>query len=219
MSSNKRIPRDDAITIANEAQDLFGHLCQTKTVAGSIRREKDTVGDIEFVVIPCNLQGLLIRLDSLVEKGTIKKALYRHVDRKGKTTYRPRWGEKLRCFRYQKATIELSIANENNYGYSLWLKTGPAEGNQYVMTRLSQEKSPLRFKDGHGWLCDYRGDTPYYRHKLHLPDEETFFRALGMNQVSPQWRSERLYKANWNSPSAAILEHMIIKEVQQRKLF
>ncbi len=219
MSSNKRIPLDHAIALAAQAQELFGHLCQTKTVAGSIRREKETDGDIEFVVIPRNLQALLIRLDSLVEAGTIKKALYRYADKNGKSSYRPRWGEKLRCFWYQDATIELAIANENNYGYILWLRTGPAEANQYVMTRLSMDNAPLRFKDGYAWLCEYRGDTPYYRHKLHIPDEETFFQALGMNQVSPQWRSERLYKANWNSPAAAILEHMIIQDVKQRKLF
>jgi DNA polymerase/3'-5' exonuclease PolX len=219
MSGDTRIPIAQAQRIAAEASVLISHLCQTLTIAGSIRRQREDVGDIEIVVIPSSRSGLLVRLDNLVEKGVIEKALYRHVDNKGNESLVPRWGEKLRCFRYKGVTVELAITNQENYGYTLWLKTGPAEANEWVMRKLIEEKAAIRFHDGYGWLTEYSGETPMYKHKLSIPDEATFFKVLRLPIIVPRWRTGRIYETEWTgSASVFLLRDLIIKEPEQKRL-
>jgi DNA polymerase/3'-5' exonuclease PolX len=219
MSSDKRTPLAKAQEIAAEASVMFERLCSTLTIAGSIRRQKEDVGDIEIVVIPNNAGTLRARLDNLLTKNIITQALYRHVDGKGNESYVPRWGEKLRCFRFQGMTIELVIASPENYGYQLWLKTGPGDANQLVMNKLLEEQSSIRFNDGFGWYTEYKGSTPVYIDKLNIPDEDTLFKALRLPFIAPRWRTAQVYKAEWTgSASKFILMDLVIKEPKQGTL-
>jgi DNA polymerase/3'-5' exonuclease PolX len=53
MSSKQRIPLARARIIAGEIVDLLTPVCERIEVAGSVRREKATVGDnIEIVCVP-----------------------------------------------------------------------------------------------------------------------------------------------------------------------
>jgi DNA polymerase/3'-5' exonuclease PolX len=219
MSSDNRIPLEEAQEIAAEVSAMVERLCPTLTVAGSIRRQKEDCGDIEIVVIPSNAGALRARLDNLVTKDVISQALYRHVDAKGNESLVPRWGDKLRCFRFKKVTIELVIANENNYGYQLWLKTGPAEANQFIMNKLIEEQAAIRFHDGYGCYTEYRGSAAIYKDKLSIPDEDTLFGMLGLPFISPRWRSAQIYKGEWKgSASKFYLQDFIIKEPKQGTL-
>lgn len=220
MSNNERIPRDKAEVIATGVIKWIEDCCDKVEIAGSIRREKETVGDIEIVCQPHNPMALRATLDTLVQKGTITKALYRHVDRDKKETMRPRWGDKLKCFVLAGATVELSIGDENNFGYIHWLKTGPSDGNTYIMTRMAQEKAAMRFDNGYGWIVEYSGNSPVYQHKLALPDEQTLFQCLGMGFIRPLWRGEALYKAEWQGVlSKYQLDEFRVREPKQQKLF
>jgi DNA polymerase/3'-5' exonuclease PolX len=219
MSSDKRIPLEEAQEIAAEVSAMIERLCPTLTVAGSIRRQREDVGDIEIVVIPSNAGSLRARLDNLVVKDVIKKALYRHVDGRGNESYVPRWGEKLRCFRFKHVTIELAIANRDNYGYSLWLHTGPADANKFIMNKLIEEQAAIRFSDGYGWLTEYRGNSPIYKDKLSIPDEATLWKMLQLPTIAPRWRSAQLYKNEWaGSASKFLLMDYVIKEPKQERL-
>jgi DNA polymerase/3'-5' exonuclease PolX len=219
MSSNKRIPLEQAQSIADDVTAMFDSLCQTVTVAGSIRRQKEDVGDIEIVALPNNAGTLRARLDNLLAKGRIEQALYRHVDGKGNESEVPRWGEKLRCFLFREVTIELAIATPDNYGYSLWLHTGPADANKFVMNKLIEEQASIRFNDGFAWLTEYKGTNPMYRDKLAIPDEDTLFRALRMPFIAPRWRNVRIYQTEWKgSESKFYLQDLVIKEPKQQNL-
>ena len=219
MSGDTRVPIAQAERIAKEVELLISHLCQKLTIAGSIRRQREDVGDIELVVIPLNLRALLVRLDNLVEKEIITKALYRHVDGHANESQVPRWGEKLRCFHYKNMRVELSIATPENYGYQLWLRTGPADANEWIMVKLAEEKAAIRFHEGYGWLTEYTGNTPIYKHKLSIPDEQTFFKVLRLPYIIPRWRTKRIYEVEWaGSASIFMLRDLIIKEPEQKKL-
>lgn len=219
MSNNNRIPLAQAQEIADEVSNMLERLCSTLTIAGSIRREKQDVGDIEIVVIPSNAGSLRARLDNLVTKEVISQALYRHVDGKGNESLVPRWGEKLRCFRFKDVTIELAIANENTYGYSLWLHTGPDDGNKFIMNKLIEEQAAIRFHDGYGWYTEYRGSTAIYKDKLSIPDEETVWNVLGLPEIKPRWRNAQIYQVEWKgSASKFYLMDLVIKEPKQRTL-
>lgn len=214
MSSSKRISLYQAIGIEQELRSFIEPLCEQYNIAGSIRRQSPTVGDIELVIIPTNAPALYARLDGMVEKGIIRKALYN-------TQYgpRPRWGQKLRCFKYQGATVELTIADEHNYGYKLWLSTGPADPNHYIMSLLEKHKSPIRFTKGYGWLTSYQNGHPIYGGKLNIPTEESFFSKLNLPFVMPEYRTESFYKSNWRqSMSAHQLADYVVFDPKQRKL-
>lgn len=215
MSNNQRLSLYNAITIEKKLRPRLHDLCKEYWLAGSIRREQSTVGDIELVILPHNPDALRTRLDNMLDNGVISQALYRNSKRE----LSPRWGDKLRCFKWMDATVELHIVDQHRLGYKLWLTTGPADPNHYIMSLLSRDKSPLRFNDGYGWLTEYEGDTPIYKHKLSIPTEEILFRMLNLPFVFPQWRSESFYKSNWKGTmSANQLAHYIVKEPKQRKL-
>lgn len=208
MSSSPRMTLYNAIGIERKLRPIIEPLCAEYWVAGSIRREEKTVGDIELVVLPHNPAALQTRLDNMLEQGEIKQALYKN----SKKELAPRWGDKLRCFKWLGATVELHIVDAHRLGYKLWLATGPADPNHYVMSLLSRDKAPIRFNDGYGWLTEYRGDTPYYKHKLHIPTEETFFAMLNIPYIFPQWRSETIYRSNWKQTmTASQLAQYIVK--------
>lgn len=220
MSDNTRIPRDKALVIAEGIITWLESCCTKIEIAGSLRREKETVGDIEIVCQPHNMPGLRNTLDTLVAEGTITKKLYRHADKNKKVTYLPRWGDKLKCFVLADVTVELHIGDSHNFGYLYWLCTGPSDGNTFVMSKMAAEKSAIRFDKGYGWLCDYAGNTPVYQHKLHLPDEETLFKCLGMGFIRPLWRSEGVYKAEWQGALPKYrLDEFRVREPRQQKLF
>jgi len=219
MSDGERVERGYAEVLAQGVVTWLETYCDKIEIAGSIRREKETVGDIEIVCQPHNPIALGVMLDNLVENGTIHKALYRHVDAKRKETMRPRWGERLRCFVLSGVTVELAIGDSDNFGYLHWLRTGPADGNKYVVTRMMIEKSAMRFHEGYGWLCDYVGEHPTYSHKLSLPDELTVFDALGLPYINARWRCEQIYKAEWNGVQARyLLDALKVKKLEQKRL-
>lgn len=211
MSSSERVPYGKALVLAGGIINWLQPYCDKIEVAGSIRREKETVGDIEIVCQPHNRHGLDVTLNGLIENGSIRKAMY------GDKT---RWGDRLKCFVLSGVNVELAIGDADNFGYLLWLRTGPSDGNKYVVTRMLVENSAMRFKDGYGWLCEYIGDNPTYKHKLSLPDEETVFKALGFETViNPLLRGEKLYKAEWKGVLPGYqLDVLRVNEPQQRRL-
>ena len=211
MSSSERIEREKALVLSGGIINWLQPYCDKIEVAGSIRREKETVGDIEIVCQPHNRIGLDTTLSGLIENGSIRKATY------GKST---RWGDRLKCFILSGVNVELAIGDSDNFGYLMWLRTGPSDGNTFVMTRMMIEKSAMRFAKGYGWLCEYIGDNPTYKHKLSLPDEETVFKAFGFETViNPLWRGEKLYKAEWKGVLPAYqLDALRVNEPKQRRL-
>ena len=206
MSSSERVAREKALILAEGVVNWLRSYCDKIEIAGSIRREKEIVGDIEIVCQPHNRHGLDVALSTLIENESIRKGL--------------RWGDKLKSFFISGVTCELYIGDADNFGYLYWLRTGPSDGNTFVMTRMMIEKSAMRFDKGYGWLCEYVGDNPTYKHKLSLPDEQTVFEAMGFETViNPLWRGEKLYKAEWKGVLPAyLLDGMRVNEPKQRRL-
>jgi DNA polymerase/3'-5' exonuclease PolX len=220
MSDGERVARDKALILAEGVMKWIGDCCDKVEIAGSIRREKETVGDIEIVCQPHNPLALVNTLDTLVAEGTITKALYRHVDTNKKETWRTRWGDRLKCFVLAGVNVELAIGDVDNFGYLHWLRTGPSDGNTFVMTRMKQEKAAMRFNDGYAWLVDYVGEQPTYSHKLSLPTEAMVFRTLGMDYINPLWRGEKIYQAEWKGVMPKyLLDEYRVREPKQKRLF
>lgn len=194
------LPLTTAHTLVKSFAEIIRGECEKLVVAGSIRRGQPYVKDAELVAIP--KPGLLPLLDRLVELGTISKALY------GAGSHR--WGPKYRGLNYGELRVEISLADGDNWGNMLWLRSGPRDGNEFVMGYISHTNPAIRFKEGFvwhsaaGWKWLPKGKEHEWqaddRVKLRVPDEETLFKLLGMPYIPPGERGEQRYKKfmQWN---------------------
>ena len=179
----------DAKQLAADFMALLPQDCYRRAVvAGSVRRQKPEVKDIEIVIEP-NTEGLFTnsgvnllwtQIDYLVSVGTIKRHLYPTHLSDGTTELREKWGDKYRGCEYRGATVELFTANEINWGAILCIRTGPANFSRKVVTNIL-EGDRFRQKDGNV-ICVLDGGI------IAVPDETCFFRMAGMPYVEPEER-------------------------------
>ena len=184
MSNDTRRPYDEALPIAQSLARLINPHCQLVMIAGSLRRRKETVGDIEIVAIAT--PALLPFLDGMVLRGEAAKAVYSNGTN--------RWGKTYRGLDYQGMKCEIFLADADNIGYQYWLRTGPGDANTYVMQFCSWKKSPYRAHDGYWWAGDV---------KLSIKSENELFDMLGMMYLAPPQRSEDAYRLSLEHPNHA----------------
>jgi hypothetical protein len=205
----------DAIAEAQAFRDSFPRDTYERwEIAGSIRRHRPEVGDIEHVVIPAfgialgdglfgERTNLLFReLDRRVACGNLRKHLYG-----GKS---PRWGELYRGvdvpWLYSGGTLhEFFCADAANWGSVLAIRTGPAEQNPRLMNGL--RTNGLRHYQGRVWLCEpcasccapgdggpiadcpvCKGTGDRLVSPVATPDERTLFELAGFPYVEPRRR-------------------------------
>lgn len=160
-------------------------------IAGSVRRAKSEVGDVEHVVIPRidNIPGeptmfgepgdheimniTLERLDHLEAIGEIVKAIYPN----GTT----RWGEKYRGFMFRGFRHEVFLCEPGNWGNILAIRTGPAEFSQRCVTNLIHRG----YKQDGGYVIDPSTNPPK---RYPCPEEIDFLKMCGMAWIEPEDR-------------------------------
>jgi DNA polymerase/3'-5' exonuclease PolX len=155
--------------------------------AGSLRRGRPEVGDVEHVIEPAfgevEIGGGLFpkrervnlfasHLDALVAGQTVTKHIY------GATGFR--WGERYRGVDFRGFNHELFFADADNWGAMLLIRTGPADFSQRVVTAL-KNGGMYRQQDGYLWA---NGDV-----KVPVPDEQTYLRLAGMPWKEPHERA------------------------------
>lgn len=196
---------DEALADAKAFRDMFTGAFERWEIAGSIRRKKPEVSDVDHAVIPKfgeqNTGGLFgetrtanllwSRLDQLVTSGVVSKHYYG-------VNAPHRWGELLRGVDFHGAKHEIWTATEANWGSTLAIRTGPAELSQRLVTNI--RKQGFRQKDGAVWSCDRCQCTRHddckacdgtglvLREQVAVPTEEHFFRLCGMTYLEPETR-------------------------------
>lgn len=137
--STTSVKRDlaTAITDARAFCDLFAGTYERWEVAGSVRRKKPEVGDIEHVVIPrpnflARMDELTLDPDALFAKtdAPLTKAVYSD----GTT----RWGPLYRGVCFRGFRHEIFCAAPENWGAILAIRTGPADFSTRLVTRMKQ---------------------------------------------------------------------------------
>lgn len=188
MSDGNRIPYTEAKQIADSLVDLLKPYCEEISIAGSVRREKDTIGDIELVALPG--ANLLTEMDKMIASGVFTKADY------GGST---RWGSTYRGVLYQGVKCEVFLYDEHNRGYIQWLRTGPGDANTQIMVELGRKRAPYRFIGGYcyyakRWSKDEKDNWfGEDRALIPVPDEKTLFTLLGMKYLEPEARTAERY--------------------------
>jgi hypothetical protein len=214
-----------ALGIIHEVWDLIDSAFDALYVGGSVRRGKAMVGDIELIGIPKSTEAFIARTDTLLRDGVIQK----HDYSPDKPEYSHRWGKKYRGFDFMGMLVEIFTATPETFGYVYWLRTGPGDGNQAVMSLLSRNQSPVRMKAGQVFHVSY----PDWKHgdyeviaKLNVPDEETFFKLIGVGYVQSANRDSAYYESQmdsrlWKPAPIELIKSLYVDDVQpvQKSLF
>lgn len=203
MSTGLRIPFEQALSIARQlAADLAPHVVRVKA-AGSLRRRRPEVGDIELVVEPKLVAGDLFGAPA--------------PDVQAVKDVAARWGEIVkggdRFIQVQdlvgieglKADVFLCYAPAQ-WGSLLAIRTGPADLGKWAVTRMIGRG--YRHVDGHVIQVSTGQTVP-------TETEEQFFALAGLPFLPPAKRDSREafepivsheLPAAWQAAKAAVRE-------------
>lgn len=175
--SKKRVPYTRAKIVADELVALLSPYCKQIEIAGSIRRKKETVGDIEIVCVP----KIVVELDLF---GTHQGAIRRPIDsflEQLETTFTKN-GELAKQFTYQDMQVDLFLTTFDKWGVIFTIRTGSGEFSRKLVTSRRHGgylPSFLKIKDGRVM----RGSV-----KLDTSTEELFFKAIELEYIHPSLR-------------------------------
>jgi len=160
-----------AIGIANEITEIINPYCKRIEIAGSTRREKPIVHDLELVAIPNNLNTLKNKLGIYLmgQPGANKSKPFTKA------------GDKYIQFNYKSEQVDLFLASENNWGLIYLIRTGSAEFSASMLARW-KKVSGGGYSE-HGYLHKPNGE------RLITREEIDFFNLCNMKFVEPQFRS------------------------------
>ena len=173
--------------------------CARIEVAGSIRRGKAWVGDVELVCIPRaggQLDALLARLEREGDEGG--RRIYRSraflEERLAglglpfvHTTDVRRWGERYKRFyvwasrQYGIVAVDLFVATRENWGAIYAIRTGPGDFSQALVTHLKC-CTPYRQQDGQVVVQATGAVVPVY-------EEADYFALAGLPVIPPERRT------------------------------
>lgn len=170
MEENK-YPLTEARNIAESILKELSPHCERIEIAGSIRREKDFVKDIELVAIPKPYQTGLFEdgLASVVNQWTKVKGEMEY----GKCKYTQR-------ILPSGIKLDLFFATPKNWGLIFAIRTGSADYSHKVLATKWVQKG---YKSVDGNLTLNGGRT------ISVYEEQDLFRLLGLPYVEPKFRN------------------------------
>lgn len=143
--------------------------CERVAIAGSVRRRKPEVGDVELVYIPKEGVDPVAELDRM---GLVVKRL----NKLGRPTYGKL--NKLMVHPGARIPVDFFATTADIWGMTMFVRTGPAEWNVKAFKRLKE----LGMRG-----YPYKGVTKAGR-MIQCRDEETMFKLLRWPMRSPERR-------------------------------
>jgi DNA polymerase/3'-5' exonuclease PolX len=159
---------DKALEIAEKTKELLAPYCERIEIAGSIRRKKPEVKDIELVAIPKHY-----------DVGLFENGIATIVNQWKKVK-----GE-LPCKYTQRLlpdgiTLDLFFANKENWGLIYALRTGSADYSHKVLAT--------------GWVkLGYNsegGQLSINGKEINIPEEKDLFKLIGITYIEPELRNQ-----------------------------
>ena len=193
MSAGQAIRWSLAHAVAAELVGLLADACERIEIAGSIRRRKGEVHDIEIVAIPRveerpgeDLWGeamptavdlLRVAVGSGIDMGVLTARAVEIHRRDGSTETGQRMGDAYKALVYRGMPVDLFVTTADQWGCIYALRTGPGDWNTALVTRCKEH-----------WRRVEGGRVLYHNRVVPTPEEADFFRALGVPWVEPQDR-------------------------------
>lgn len=151
---------EDAMLVGNELLSRIQQYCEKIEIVGSIRRNKEMVGDIDIAIIP---------------KPPIDEFI-----KKVKETIDFDYGGKKKLFgMFQGRPINIFISTPGSFGACIYQTTGPALYNIFVRQKAKQKGLKLN---------EYGLFTRETNEKVAGDTEESIFTALGWDYKEPTQR-------------------------------
>lgn len=172
-----------AIPLADNIKAALSPACERIEIAGSIRRRKPTVGDIEIVAIPRLCPDLAAQLSLFGEPPKMVSALDLLLENmvRNKDNFRrgDKNGDLYKNFFVEidedgsAVGLDLFVTTAAQWGYIYALRTGPGEFNQAWVTQKSKGGLlPSNYSFSGGWLYKYGQCIP-------TPEEAVVFALIG----------------------------------------
>lgn len=179
MSNETKRPYAEVHPIAHGLLAELSPYCERIEIAGSLRRERRFIGDVEMVAIPkidhafIDLFGQPSGSYSLVDQWLAKKRIEPTKN-----------GEKYKSFVWQGVKIDLFLVTPETWGCQFLIRTGSADFSHDIVTVC--QRWNFNFYDG-------RLYGPYFGDALDTPEEKDVFKQLGIEYIPPQEREKGMY--------------------------
>lgn len=171
---------------ATELRDRLAPFCERIEIAGSVRRRKPEVKDLELVAVPrfeersgADLWGSTERVDLLLDHiATMPDFPPRSVETHradGSVEYVRKVGEAYQAREYRGIPVDLFIVRPPaEWGVIFALRTGPGDWNTRIVTDC--KRFFRRVEAGRVW---------HFGVTIPCPEEADFFRAVGQPWLDP----------------------------------
>lgn len=161
MTEKTRIPTDAAMRAAKKLIGDIGQYCEKIEIAGSLRRKRPWVHDIDIVLIPTKARYWEL-LNHLMKLGGGAMAAS---------------GNKILRFDYGRFPVDIYVADEESWATLLLIRTGSVAHNK-MMCSLARRFGWVLRADGSG-LVDGAGE------RIAGDTEESIFKALRLKYKEP----------------------------------
>lgn len=197
VAEREKIPLHLARRLALQMVEKFAPYCERIQIAGSIRRGKPMIKDIELVAIPSTRFGyarnlfethgpeineLVEYLDHLLAHNKI--ARFRH-ETSGRQAA---WSNKQRSFAFttekRSYKVDLFMCSEETWVNTYLFRTGSAEFNKWLVERPPRGVMPPNMRHENNQLM--RDGEP-----IICTDEAAFFEAMGLPFIPVSQRSDK----------------------------
>jgi DNA polymerase/3'-5' exonuclease PolX len=174
MSDADRIPLAEAVTIAADVCAVLRPFCERLEVAGSIRRQRPTIGDLEVVCIPRRVLTGLFGDAQEVDPGFCD-AVNQWPKVKGEPT-----GKYTQRLLPSGLKLDLFMPATENWGLIFSVRTGSARFSAQV---LGRRWAQLGYKSVEGRLTRVRDGMV-----IPIWEERDLFTLLRLSYVEPPAR-------------------------------
>lgn len=179
MSKVAKRPYDQMYRQAYGLMERLQPACERIEIAGSIRRRRPLIGDIEFVLMPRYLTDLFGQPTGQTELDLLLA---------GWPITRVKDGQKYKQISFagnsgQPYTVDLWIQSKETWGVNLMIRTGSEDFTKRMVTRRvlgGYMPNDLRVDGARVWRNGAPVDTP---------EEEDVFHLFGVEWVRPEERN------------------------------
>lgn len=186
MSDKRKFQRRDAIDVARLLVDFLSPYCERLIVAGSLRRRKAEVGDVEILYIPKFTSfpdGLFdTKRVNLVDQELTRLLEVRTIEKRLNIASSESWGPSNKLARHTTSQIPVDLfqASAVNWFNYLVCRTGSALNN----TRISSAAQTKGWK----WHPYHSGFTDEEGRAVPVTSEHDVFRLVGLPYLEPWQR-------------------------------